>query len=79
MWLDWVSNSGPLTYESGVLPTALRGPAVSGKPYTDVDLNNRFYMYISGYPKYDFWLSIIVIYGYPIFIVLIVYQKVRFT
>ena len=21
MWLDWVSNPGPLTYESGVLPT----------------------------------------------------------
>ena len=29
---DWVSNPGPLTYESGALPTALRGPAtVSGK------------------------------------------------
>ena len=27
MWPDWVSNPGPLTYESGVLPTALRGPA----------------------------------------------------
>ena len=24
---DRVSNSGPLTYESGVLPIALRGPA----------------------------------------------------
>ena len=24
---DWVSNPGPLTYESGALPTALRGPA----------------------------------------------------
>ena len=24
---DWVSNPGPLTYESGVLPIALRGPA----------------------------------------------------
>ena len=24
---DRVSNPGPLTYESGVLPTALRGPA----------------------------------------------------
>ena len=28
MWPDRVSNPGPLTYESGVLPTALRGPAV---------------------------------------------------
>ena len=25
---DRVSNPGPLTYESGVLPTALRGPAI---------------------------------------------------
>ena len=24
---DWVSNPGPLTYKSGALPTALRGPA----------------------------------------------------
>ena len=24
---DWVSNTGPLTYESGALPIALRGPA----------------------------------------------------
>ena len=23
---DWVSNSGPLTYESGALPIALRAP-----------------------------------------------------
>ena len=26
MWPDRVSNTGPLTYESGALPTALRGP-----------------------------------------------------
>ena len=26
---DRVSNPGPLTYESGVLPIALRGPAVA--------------------------------------------------
>ena len=26
---DWVSNPGPLTYESGALPIALRGPATS--------------------------------------------------
>ena len=25
---DRVSNPGPLTYESGVLPIALRGPAI---------------------------------------------------
>ena len=29
MWPDWVSNPGPLTYESGALPIALRGPAFS--------------------------------------------------
>ena len=28
MWLDRVSNPGPLTYESGALATALRGPAL---------------------------------------------------
>ena len=28
MWPDRVSNPGPLTYESGALPTALRDPAV---------------------------------------------------
>ena len=27
MWPDQVSNPGPLTYESGALPNALRGPA----------------------------------------------------
>ena len=27
MLLDRVSNPGPLTYESGALPTELRGPA----------------------------------------------------
>ena len=27
MWPDWVSNPGPLTYESGALPIALRGSA----------------------------------------------------
>ena len=27
MWPDPVSNPGPLTYESGALPTALCGPA----------------------------------------------------
>ena len=27
MWPDRVLNPGPLTYESGALPIALRGPA----------------------------------------------------
>ena len=29
MWPDQVSNPGPLTYESGDVPTALRGPCNS--------------------------------------------------
>ena len=29
MWPDRISNLGLLTYESGVLPTELRGPAMS--------------------------------------------------
>ena len=33
MWPDLVSNPGPLTYESGALPTALRGPAKQGSSY----------------------------------------------
>ena len=32
---DRVSNPGPLTYESGALPIALRGPAAPGKCSTD--------------------------------------------
>ena len=36
MWPDWVSNPGPLTYESGALPTALRGPAI----FTVASLDN---------------------------------------
>ena len=28
MWPVRISNPGPLTYESGALPTALRGPAI---------------------------------------------------
>ena len=31
MWPDRVSNPGPLTYESGALLTALRGPAAATK------------------------------------------------
>ena len=34
---DRVSNPGPLTYESGVLPIALRGPCVLGNwTYSDL-------------------------------------------
>ena len=31
MWPDRVSNPGPLTYESGVLSTVLRGPDLAEK------------------------------------------------
>ena len=31
MWPDRASNPGPLTYESGALPTALSGPATDSK------------------------------------------------
>ena len=31
MWPDRVSNPGPLTYESGVLPIALRGQVNPGR------------------------------------------------
>ena len=38
---DRVSNPGPLTYESGALPIALRGPAPSSVTLT-VTLNKYF-------------------------------------
>ena len=31
MWPDRVSNPGPLSYESGALPIALRGPAADSR------------------------------------------------
>ena len=34
---DRVSNPGPLTYESGALPIALRGPASYESYYTEKD------------------------------------------
>ena len=38
---DRVSNPGPLTYESGALPIALRGPAVESTSKYKT-LNQRF-------------------------------------
>ena len=35
---DRVSNPGPLTYESGVLPIALRGPAVTNETLYDSEV-----------------------------------------
>ena len=34
---DRVSNPGPLTYESGALPIALRGPAPPQESHANVD------------------------------------------
>ena len=46
MWPDRVSNPGPLTYVSGALPTALRGPAKidGGKcsQFTENDMSAHF-------------------------------------
>ena len=39
MFPDRVSNPGPLTYESGALPIALRGPACSFVIYKSVMSN----------------------------------------
>ena len=36
---DQVSNTGPLTYESGALPIALRGPAAERDLYPDPRLD----------------------------------------
>ena len=39
---DRVSNPGPLTYESGALPIALRGPSFKGSP---VLINHLFWVF----------------------------------
>ena len=36
MWPDRVSNPGPLTYESGALPTALRNPACPAESHSQI-------------------------------------------
>ena len=41
MWPDRVSNPGPPTYDSGALPTALRGPATV--EYTGITYTNSIY------------------------------------
>ena len=40
---DWVSNPGPLTYDSGALPIVLRGPAAA-----------RCLPYLFSFIKWDF-------------------------
>ena len=39
MWPDRVSNSGPLTYESGALPTVLRSLASRGDSFDPKFMN----------------------------------------
>ena len=46
MWPDRVSNPRLLTYESGALPTALRGPACYNGKVPDIsDCNGNIHMY----------------------------------
>ena len=40
---DRVSNPGPLTYESGALPIALRGPATAVKRLVEASTRNMKY------------------------------------
>ena len=41
MWPDRVSSPGPMTYKSGALPTALRGPAKSVEGETNFKVCGR--------------------------------------
>ena len=41
MMPDRVSNPGPLTYESGALPIALRGPA----KVSEVEIKKKMHLY----------------------------------
>ena len=46
---DRVSNPGPLTYESGALPIALRGPAIQNtmfisEKHVTVENTHRYYV-----------------------------------
>ena len=50
MWPDRVSNPGPQTYESGALPTALRGPAYNTWCY--VSKFKQFHLFILFMPYY---------------------------
>ena len=44
---DRVSNPGPLTYESGALPIALRGPAITDITDIYLDLRGQFEIMVS--------------------------------
>ena len=51
MWPDRVSNPGPLTYESGALPIALRGPC-SKLMRSLVNVSLKFQTFISQICQY---------------------------
>ena len=51
MWTDRVSNPGPLTYESGALLTALRGPARDNRGQVSSPIGDRKIMKIDGPPR----------------------------
>ena len=42
MWPDRAPNQGPLTYESGALPTALRGVARRGEKTEEERSQHKF-------------------------------------
>ena len=42
---DRVSNPGPLTYESGALPIALRGPAAELEVHMQIPLRQDFFLF----------------------------------
>ena len=44
---DRVSNPGPLTYESGVLPIALRGPAICVEVFNHQGKSSRTDFYFT--------------------------------
>ena len=43
---DRVSNPGPLTYESGALPIALRGPATVQADPSIACLHNSYFLFV---------------------------------
>ena len=48
MWLDRVSNPGPLAHESDVLPTALSGPAIHLRNTSKWNIVMKLYIYQIG-------------------------------
>ena len=53
MWPDRVSNPGPLIYESGTLPTALRGPA----GILEVNLTFMYRQQLSSFQVSRVWIG----------------------